>query len=76
MDIDEAFGDSQTSAVLEAWVTVRAYEHAPAFSGGVLDAWPALMADGLAACASEESAIRDFMRWKEQRDGPESPPSR
>lgn len=75
VDIDEALEDSQTSAVLDVWYSARLHE-APAYSGGVLDAWPALMVDGLAVCRSEEMAIDRFLSWKEERDGPESPPPR
>lgn len=68
MDIDEALDDAQTSAVLERWWSARMHE-APAYSGGVLDAWPALMVDGLAVCRSEEQAIDDFKRWEERGHG-------
>lgn len=68
LDIDEAFADPAVATVLDAWASARMYE-APAYSGGVLDAWPALMVDGLAVCRSEESVISDFVRWKEQNSG-------
>lgn len=72
VDIEEALTDPQTSAVLGRWVSARLYE-GPAYSGGILDAWPALMVDGLAACRQEARAIDD---WRRHEDGPESPPPR
>jgi hypothetical protein len=68
VDIDEALAHWQVAAVLERWGSARMHE-APAYSGGVLDAWPAVMVDGLAVCRSEEQAIDDFKRWKERADG-------
>jgi hypothetical protein len=55
-------------AVLVRWWDARLHED-PAYSGGVLDAWPSLMADGLAICRIEERAIDDFLRWEERADG-------
>jgi len=62
VDIDEVFSEPKVEAVLDVWWDARAFE-APAFSGGVRDAWPALMVDGLALCEAEERAIRDFRQW-------------
>ena len=66
VDIDEALTDAKTLAVLDVWWDVRAHE-APAFSGGVRDAWPALMVEGLAVCKAESMAIGDFTRWEAAR---------
>ena len=68
VDINEAMADSHVAAILERWWDARLHE-APAYGGGVLDSWPALMADGLALCRIEETAIDDFRRWKERPDG-------
>lgn len=68
MDIDEALADRQVAAVLERWWSARMHE-APAYSGGVLDTWPAVMVDGLAVCRAEEQAIDDFARWEERQHG-------
>lgn len=68
VDIDEALADTQVCAVLDAWESARMFEGVPAYSGGLLDTWPALMVDGLAICRQEETAIGDFVRWKEEHD--------
>jgi hypothetical protein len=60
--------DGPTAAVLERWWSARMFE-APAYSGGVLDAWPAVMVDGLAICRSEEQAIDAWQRHGERSDG-------
>jgi hypothetical protein len=65
VDIDEALDDPTVVAVLARWWEARLHE-APPFSGGVLDAWPALMVDGLAVCRAEERAIDAFTDWKER----------
>ncbi len=71
-DLDEVFSDPQVRAVLDRWGAARLHE-APAYSGGVLDVWPALMVDGLAVCRHEEAVISD---WVRHLNGPESSPSR
>lgn len=49
--------------MLEAWDASK-HHQAPPFSGGVLDAWPALMVDALAVCRAEESAIGDWQSYE------------
>jgi len=71
VDIEEIFAEPQTSAVLEAWHTAKLWSPAPPFSGGVLDAWPAVMVDGLAICRDEARAIAEYLHWKEAGDGPD-----
>ena len=60
VDIEEALADPAVDLVLERWDASKHHE-APPFSGGVLDAWPALMVDGLAICRQEETAIGDWL---------------
>jgi hypothetical protein len=63
--IDEALRHRQVVDVLSVWWTARLHE-APAYSGGVVDAWPVMMAEGLAICRAEEEAIDRFQRWQER----------
>lgn len=44
--------------VLQRWWTVLQWPSAPPFSGGVLDAWPARIADGLVICRQEWAAVQ------------------
>lgn len=60
IDLDDAFLRSED--VLDAWVDARRWPDAPPFSGGVLDAWPARLAQGLAVCRYEEAAVRACLR--------------
>lgn len=70
MDIEEALADWQVVEVLEVWLDARMFE-APAFSGGVRDAWPSLMVDGLSICREEESFIDGYRRWLEAKEHPD-----
>lgn len=65
MSIDAALSEPKVRDVLDCWTSARMHE-APAFSGGVVDAWPALMVDGLAVCRAEEDAIDDWRRHLER----------
>lgn len=71
VDLDVAL--ESVGEILERWWSVAAWPEAPAFSGGVLDAWPSRIADGLAVCRSEWAAVQSFLRWeaeqKEARGG-------
>lgn len=69
IDIDEALADEQTNLVLSLWADARHHADAPPFSGGVLDAWPALAVDGFAVCRQEDQAIDDYLRHLEQKEG-------
>jgi hypothetical protein len=59
VDLDEALRESRE--VLNLWWVARQHE-APPLSGGVLDAWPAWLAEALAVCRDEESAVTLFER--------------
>lgn len=69
LDIDDAFADPVVAGVLDRWWEARRFfpETAP-YSGGVLDAWPAVDVDGFAVCATEELAIDGFLRWRKEAE--------
>lgn len=56
----EAFAASQH--YVELWRVARQQPDAPLFSGGVLDAWPAIDTAALQVMQAEDSAIGDLMR--------------
>jgi hypothetical protein len=66
IDIDEALKSSDKAIWL--WGSVRAHPHVPAFSGGLMDEWPAWAVDALAVCHNEASAIESFLM--SQQRGP------
>lgn len=68
IDIEEAIGHWEVAAVLERWFTARRHE-AAAYSGGVLDAWPAVMVDGLAICQDEEQRIDAWRNYEDRSRG-------
>lgn len=64
--VDVAEACERASDVLEAfWATLR-WPNAPPFSGGVLDAWPARMADGLAVARDEWAAVQAYAQHEAQ----------
>ena len=68
MDIADAC--ARVADVLDAfWATVR-WPDAPPFSGGVLDAWPARLADGLGLARQEWAAVTAYVQHEaQQRQG-------
>lgn len=56
VDLDAA--KSAVGDILGRFWTVLDWPSAPPFSGGVLDAWPSRLADGLAVCRKEWAAIQ------------------
>lgn len=68
IDIQEALENWEVKAVLERWFSARLHE-APAYSGGVLDAWPAVMVEGLSICRDEEQRIDSWRRHQENSHG-------
>lgn len=58
VDIERAL--EVAAPALELWVTASAHEPAPAFSGGVLDSWPAWAADALGIARQETTAINSY----------------
>jgi hypothetical protein len=68
VDLDAAH--AAVGDVLERWWAVLQWPDAQPFSGGVLDAWPQRLSEGLALCRVEWRAIQDFVRTeKEARRG-------
>ena len=65
VDIDEAM--AAVGDIIEAWRRCVAWPEAAPFSGGVLDSWPARMADGLAVCRAEFEAVMAYHRHEEAR---------
>ena len=47
--------------ILEVWHRVSQWPDAQPISGGVWDAWPARLADGLAICRDEAAAVRSYL---------------
>jgi len=47
--------------VLARWWAVLQWPSAPPFSGGVLDAWPARLAEGLVICRQEWAAVQEVL---------------
>lgn len=60
MDIHEALHESRE--VLKMWLETQKHPDVPAFSGGLLDVWPAFAVDGLAICRTEVQRIRAYVR--------------
>lgn len=58
VDVDEALAASEE--VLSLWWRARRLPEVPAFSGGLLDGWPAWAVDALGICRQEEQAVTDF----------------
>lgn len=64
--VDIADACEAVADILEAfWSTVR-WPNAPPFSGGVLDAWPHRMAEGLALAREEWAAVTAYARHEAQ----------
>lgn len=60
LDLDAAF--EEVDDVLQAFLTMRKWQGQAPFSGGVLDAWPARGADGLAFAAAEWRVVQAYVR--------------
>ena len=60
MDINEALEAGRD--ILDRWVAWMEWPDSPPFSGGMLDSWPARLADGLALCRREWAAIQAFLK--------------
>lgn len=67
IDLENVYADSIVRGILQRWQVVRQYfpDAAPAYSGGLLDAWPAIDVDSFIICHAEESAIAEFIRYRE-----------
>ncbi len=70
VDIEQAL--EQTSHAVSLYRTARLHTNAPAFSGGVLDAWPNWAVIAFAVLRQEEAAVVAWLkaeRAKEQPNG-------
>ncbi len=63
LDIDQAIDASRPA--LGLWLQARKHPEQPAFTGGVLDAWPGWAVDAIAVCRDEEAAIRFYLMHME-----------
>lgn len=66
VDIEEAM--DAVADVLHAWWQLQAWPGMPPFSGGVLDAWPQRLSDGLSEARREWAAILEFRHWREKQE--------
>ena len=66
VDINRALAAS--ASTLQLWSTVKAHAPAPAFSGGVMDAWPAWAVDALAVAHEESNACRAYFAAVKQKE--------
>ena len=60
VDLDDAREAVQD--VLARWWTVLQWPDAQPYSGGVLDAWPARISDGLVICRQEWAAVMEMVK--------------
>lgn len=60
VDIDEAF--AAAGDILEVFSRCLQWPTAQPFSGGVWDAWPARLTEGLAFCRGEWTAVGAFLK--------------
>lgn len=60
VDIDEAY--REVGDVLSVWRATSAWSDAAPFSGGVWDAWPQRIAQGLAFLKAEARAVQAYLQ--------------
>lgn len=65
VDIDEAH--EAVADVLEVWRATSRWGEAQPFTGGVWDAWPQRLAQGLAFLRGEMQAVVAYLRHEEER---------
>lgn len=63
IDIDEAH--REVADVLAVWRSVSLWGDAPPFTGGVWDAWPKRLAEGVAFLRSEARAVMAYLQHEE-----------
>lgn len=61
VDLNEAA--EAVADILEAWRVMLAWPDAAPFSGGVLDAWPQRLTEGLGEARREWAAVLEYQRW-------------
>lgn len=57
----------ESAPALSLWRTVRAHAPAPAFSGGVMDSWPAWAVDALAVLNEEHQVCRAYFAAEQRK---------
>ncbi len=62
VDIHEALTQSQTA--LQVWRAQQAAPHAPLYSGGVLDCWPAWVVELLQVAGPEVEHLKAWLTWE------------
>lgn len=67
VDVEEAM--AEVGDVVDAFFAWLSWQDAPPFTGGVLDAWPARMAQGLAMAKREWAAIQAHVRKQAKQEG-------
>lgn len=67
VDIDEAH--EEVADILEVWRATSRWGEAAPFSGGVWDAWPQRLAQGLAFLRGELQAVVAYLRHEEANRG-------
>lgn len=60
VDIAEALSEVDEEMML--WGNARAFPAVPAFSGGVLDSWPARLVTCFQVCDAESASVDAFLR--------------
>lgn len=68
VDLHRALSESRD--LMDLWSASQQHPTAPAFSGGVLDAWPAYASEALAIARSECGRIRAFMDQESRNEVP------
>ncbi len=67
VDIEEALRVS--APALLVWRAQAAAPHAPLYSGGVLDSWPAWVVEVLQVAGPEVESIKAFLMWESTQKG-------
>jgi hypothetical protein len=60
-ELDIARAVELSAPLVGLWATVAPHEGVPAFSGGLMDSWPAYAVDALAVCRAETAVIRAYL---------------
>ena len=67
VDIEEALRVS--GPALQVWRAQSAAPHAPLYSGGVLDSWPAWVVEVLQVAGPEVEQLKAFLLWESTQKG-------
>ena len=67
VDIEEALRVS--GPALQVWRAQSAAPHAPLYSGGVLDSWPAWVVEVLQVAGPEVEQLKAFLMWESTAKG-------